>query len=139
MPQVDFYVLSGNGREASALFACRLAEKAYRLKHRIHLHLPDESAALRLDELLWTFRDGSFVPHSLLGGPGAPVTIGFGANLPAETDILINLTDEVPEFAKSFFRVAEIVDADPERRKRSRRRFAEYREKGFSISSHTID
>lgn len=139
MPQVDFYVLSGNGRDASAQFACRLAEKAYRLNHRIHVHLPDESSAHKLDELLWTFRDGSFVPHSIVGGPNAPVTIGFGANPPAVTDLLINLTDAVPDFATSFSRIAEIVDADPERRKRSRRRYAEYREKGFSISNHTID
>ena len=141
MPQVDFYVLSASGEEACARFACRLSEKAYRLNHRIHLHLANETIAHRLDELLWTFRDGSFVPHDLLTGHDsiAPVTIGYSDIAPAQADLLINLTDEIPSFAESFERVAEIVDADPDRRQRSRRRYAEYREKGFSISSHTID
>lgn len=63
--RVDFYVLAGPKPAARLRFACRLAEKAYRLDHRVHLQTGSAAEAEQLDELLWTFRQGSFVPHEL--------------------------------------------------------------------------
>ncbi|NIA27817.1 MAG: DNA polymerase III subunit chi, partial [Desulfobulbaceae bacterium] len=57
--RVDFYVLKQAGLPSRQSFACRLAEKAYRLKNTVHIHAGDQAGAERLDELLWTFRDGS--------------------------------------------------------------------------------
>ncbi len=80
MARIDFYVLSQSGEQARQLFACRLAEKAYKLEHTVHIHTGDEATAGRIDDLLWTFRDGSFVPHDRVRGgadePRAPVTVG---------------------------------------------------------------
>ncbi|MED5461998.1 MAG: DNA polymerase III subunit chi, partial [Pseudomonadota bacterium] len=71
MARVDFYILQTSGELARQQFACRLAEKAYKLDNRIHIHVSEPEAAARLDDLLWTFRGGSFVPHELLGNtPG---------------------------------------------------------------------
>ena len=58
--RVDFYILSTSGELARQQFACRLAEKAYKLKHNVHIHVANQESARRLDDLLWTFRDGSF-------------------------------------------------------------------------------
>ena len=78
--RVSFYVLTGTEPGSRLGYACRLVEKVYKLQHRIHAHAADGSMAKNLDDLLWTFRQGSFVPHELLapGGspPLAPVTIG---------------------------------------------------------------
>lgn len=141
MPQVDFYILSASGEKSCVQFACRLTEKAYRLQHKVHLQTHDEASAERLDELLWTFREGSFVPHEMLRASGneAPVTIGCGSKLPENPDLLVNLTPTVPSFAGQFSRIVEVVDSDPSRRETSRSRFRNYREKGFSLESHKID
>ena len=72
MTKVDFYVLGTSGDRARQHFACRLAEKAYRLDNTIHIRTIDQRAAEQLDELLWTFRDGSFVPHELSVGGSEP-------------------------------------------------------------------
>ena len=142
MSRVDFYILAGTGEPSRHKFACRLAEKAYRLKHTVHIHTANRQQAELLDELLWTFRDGSFVPHELLGvasrNTSAPVTIGFDKTGIGGQDLLINLTDEVPEMAGSFPRVAELVTSDEQSRQQSRKRFVHYRELGAELETHKL-
>ena len=140
MSRVDFYVLSASGEIARQQFACRLAEKAYKLEHSVHIHAGNAESAQRLDDLLWTFRDGSFVPHEVLGhsAPEAPVTIGYGTALPEERDLLINLDHSVPAEAGTFPRVAEIVTADVDSKSGSRQRFVDYRDQGHTLDTHNI-
>ena len=73
MTKVDFYLL-GAGHNSHALFACRLAEKVWRLGHRVYLLAADPPAANELDDLLWTFSQGSFVPHALSSRRKTPIT-----------------------------------------------------------------
>ena len=140
MARIDFYVLSQSGEQARRLFACRLAEKAYRLENSVHIEAPSASDAERLDELLWTFRDGSFVPHHVLGAAelDSPVTIGCETAAAPGSDLLINLCDEIPALAESFARVAELVTSDDDCRQKSRRRFAAYRDQGHEIETHNV-
>ena len=142
MARVDFYLLGTAGESARRLFACRLAEKAYRLQHTVHIQAVDLHDARQLDELLWTFRDGSFVPHELVGadreGGEAPITIGIATDDVPAGDLLINLTDELPERLNSFPRIAEIVTSDEDCRRQSRRRFADYRLQGHTLQTHEL-
>ncbi len=157
MTRVDFYIVAGT--TASPLIACRLAEKAYQRGHRVHIHASDPDQARQVDELLWTFRAGSFVPHRLTGRetPAAepvPVTIGCeagdGPGSGAEPDaaigpdigpgdVLINLDSSVPLFFSRFERVAEIVAGDEQARAEGRERYRFYRERGYHLDTHTLD
>lgn len=142
MAQIDFYVVSGNGDPARQRFACRLAEKAYRLENRVHIKVADLAVARAMDQLLWTFRDGSFVPHDIIESgapaPDAPVTIGIGCPDTDKPDLLINLTESIPEDVGSFARVAEIVTSDEESKTRSRKHFAAYRDAGHTLDTHKL-
>jgi len=142
MARVDFYVLAAAGPEARWQFACRLTEKAYKLEHRVRLLARDRGQAERLDELLWTWRDGSFVPHGIEGSPGAakaPVIVGFGGEAAGGNfDLLINLSDSLPEGLDAFPRIAEIVTSDEETKRRSRDRYASYRERGDELETHKL-
>ena len=143
MARIDFYVLSHSGERARQAFACRLAEKAYRLDNTVHIQTQDREAAERMDDLLWTFRDGSFVPHHVLGRGGrtdgdSPVTIAPVTEGSTEADLLINLCDEVPESAPSFPRIAELVTSDEDAKAKSRKRFAAYRDQGHEIETHKL-
>jgi DNA polymerase III subunit chi len=142
MARVDFYLLSQAGPPSRQAFACRLAEKAYRLDHTVHIHTASPADADRLDELLWTFRDGSFVPHCRAShatiAAETPVTIGCAGDAVASRDLLINLCDEVPAFAGTFPRVAELVTSDEDCKQMSRKRFAEYRKKGHTLETHDV-
>jgi DNA polymerase-3 subunit chi len=142
MARIDFYILKQSGQQSRQSFACRLAEKAYRLDNTVHIHAGSQSDAQRLDELLWTFRDGSFVPHHLVGKSGAdeesPVTIGCDGSLAEPRDLLINLGDDIPSCAGTFPRVAELVTSDEECKQLSRKRFAEYRDRGHTLETHNV-
>ena len=129
----------------SLVFACRLVEKAYKLKHSIFVTTESQAQAQQLDELLWTFRDGSFIPHEIVA-PGAatpsgsaPILIGADADPSSRMDLLVNLAPAVPTRLDSFDRAAEVVDSDSERRKAARERFKFYREQGYALESHKLD
>jgi len=138
--RVDFYVLSSSGASGRLHFACRLAEKAYGELDTIYAHTESTAMADRLDEMLWTFRQGSFVPHEIVSEaePRAPVCIGTPDRARNSGQLLINLTGEVPAFAEQFTRIAEIVDADKNNRAASRQRFKRYREMGIEPVTHNI-
>ena len=142
MARVDFYILNQPGQHSRQLFACRLAEKAWRLENTVHIHAASLGDADRLDELLWTFRDGSFVPHqrvSVSADPvDAPITIGCEDETVESRDLLINLCDDIPDFAEGFPRVAELVTSDDDCKQMSRRRFAAYRDKGHTLETHNV-
>lgn len=142
MSKVDFYVIDGSGDSTRQRFACRLAEKAYRLDNTVHIHATDRQSVQQIDDLLWTFRDGSFVPHEVLGNPTgdgpAPITIGCDSAPARECDLLINLSDDIPPIADSFPRVAEIVTSDEDAKNRSRKRFVDYRERGHTLDTHKL-
>ncbi|MDH3532067.1 MAG: DNA polymerase III subunit chi [Gammaproteobacteria bacterium] len=142
MARIDFYILAQQGSQQRQNFACRLAEKAYRLDHTVHIHTGSRADAERVDDLLWTFRDGSFVPHDMIATGSAnrptPVTIGCGSAPVEARDLLINLDDAIPDFAATFPRVAELVSADEDCKRESRKRFAAYRDNGHEIETHKV-
>lgn len=142
MSRVDFYVLPGSGEITRQQFACRLAEKAYRLDNSVHIHVADRESLKKLDDLLWTFRDGSFVPHEVLNTtgetPASPVTIGCDEMSRADCDLLINLGESIPASASSFPRVAEVVTSDEDSKTASRQRFVDYRDQGHTLDTHKL-
>jgi DNA polymerase III subunit chi len=101
------------------------------------------SDAKAMDDLLWTFNERSFVPHDLCVDEkfdaATPVHIGLdGSKLPA-VDLLVNLTDRLPEGLERYTRVAEIIDADVERRRLGRERFKSYRDLKLALDTHQLD
>ena len=141
MTKVDFYLLPAGG-DSTELFACRLAEKAYRLGHKVYLLTPDPPAARELDELLWTFSQGSFVPHAVIDGAALaddhPVLIGHEEPPPNLSEVLVNLAAEVPPWFGRFARVAELVGPDDAAKARGRERYRFYRERGYPLDTHTL-
>ncbi len=145
MTRIDFYILANQKAEAAEHTACRLAEKAYGLKHSIYIHASSRQQAMQLDKLLWTFRDGSFVPHQLHNSDAnadSPIIIGHqtcsDAELAAHHQLLINLDQTVPPFFSRFERVAEIVSGDETQRTQARERFKFYRERGYELQTHEL-
>ncbi len=140
--RVDFYILKATAPDSRLQFACRLTEKAYGLENKVYAHTANPRDAKRMDELLWTFRQGSFIPHQLLTETSerrAPVSVGTGNQHEPDGDLLINLDDAPPGFANGFDRVAEIIAGDEVSLQAGRERFKYYREMGLSPETHQID
>jgi DNA polymerase-3 subunit chi len=141
MARVDFYILEQADSQARLRLACRLAEKAWSQSQNVLMLAANAEDARALDDLLWTFRDRSFVPHEIYSPgqtPRSTVLISDGTALPAAADVLINLCDRVPEDFTRFARIVEPVDGDPARRQAGRERYRFYRERGLAPDSHTV-
>ena len=140
--RVDFYVLEESSAAGRLKLACRLAEKAYLAEQVALVWHTDAQELKAFDDLLWTFMEGSFVPHEMLS-PGAsvaesPVILSAGTAPPVTVDIIINLAPEVPACLSQTRRVAEIIDGDDARRRAGRARFKAYRDLGIQPASHNI-
>jgi DNA polymerase-3 subunit chi len=125
MTRIDFYVLSSASSHGRHLTACRLAEKAYRAGHRVYVQTATAQDEVALDDLLWTFKQNSFVPHARWQGegePDVPVLVGHRPAPAFSGDVLIHLNEAIPDAYERFERIAEIVDADAVCRAAGRRR-----------------
>jgi len=141
MTQIDFYILRPGAMGNRYTLACRLVEKAYHQGRRVLIHVGSEEEALHMDRLLWTFRDGSFVPHGPRRQADAgltPVLIESDGDPGNEHDVLVNLGLEVPPFFGRFERLAEILDQEPRVLDAGRGRFGYYRERGYPLRHHQV-
>lgn len=143
--QVDFYILGATAAHERLRTACRLAEKAWQKGHRVFIHTDSKETARSVDDMLWTYRQDSFVPHALYGDrlkvdaeSLEPVVVGDGTTQPADIDVLINLTETVPSFADKSARIAEIVGAGEAARRAGRVRYRDYRDRGIPIQQHNL-
>lgn len=143
MPRVDFYVLGETGTQVRHRYACRLTEKAFESGSRVYLRTPSAADSTALDELLWTFSDRTFLPHEIVtpASPTHPLIaalIGEGFAPEGYRSLLINVGGDIPADAEQCERIAEIIDADPERKQLGRDRFRQYRERGWTLESHNV-
>ena len=142
--QVDFYVRPETSPDAVESFACRLVEKVWRRGHAVLVLAESDAAARRLDDRLWTFSDESFVPHRRLDAHAPPAGEAVDAPVVVSTpgvwrgalDVVLNLTPDVPEEAARAVRIAEVVPDRGAGRDAGRKRYREYRDRGFAIRTH---
>ena len=146
MTQVDFYILREASGSARLELACRLAEKAFLAGQRLLVWVDDKAELERLDALLWTFADESFVPHEALdadpAASDAPVQLTAAVALPpavggAFATLLSLRATAVPDMLR-FARVLDVVDGEPARRDAGRARFRFYREQGLEPRHHNL-
>lgn len=140
--RVDFYLLNNDQPEAAWLVACRLLEKAYQRGHRVFVYCDNQKDAERLDELLWTYKDDSFIPHNLQGEgpePPPPIQIGYGLEPRGFNDILLNMAATIPPFFTRFKRVMEVVSGSDSTKEISRAHYREYRAKQCELHTHPIE
>ncbi|MGB0360479.1 MAG: DNA polymerase III subunit chi [Endozoicomonas sp.] len=149
MTQVTFYLLENNQQTAEQ-FACRLVEKAWRDGLPMYIHTENENSAKTIDKLLWSWREDSFLPHTLLHAESntsqetdtllklSPITIGHTTPVLQHNYLLINLSETSPSFFKQFARVCEIVVLSPDQRSVSRNKFRAYKQSGIEPEVHNI-
>jgi DNA polymerase III subunit chi len=143
MPKVSFYVLPTQSDQERLIFACKLVEKAYRSSNRIYILTESDAQSRLMDNLLWTFRAGSFIPHHLYDGkiPTIENRILLGTlNAPEPWQkIIINLSGQQPADLEYSERIMEILDASATVKQAGRERYRHYKHLGLTISTHNMD
>jgi DNA polymerase-3 subunit chi len=138
--RVDFYLLPTSTTEEAFRYACRLAEKSYLSEQKTFLWMASEEDALRINDILWTFKDISFIPHALYEGNEnavEPVLIGF-KQAPSSGDVFINLTEHIPQVSAQFKRIIELVSDQPALIANSRKKYRLYQKNESEIFSHDL-
>ena len=140
MPRADFYIIPEPSLPPR--FVCQLAGRVREEGYDLYLHAASKAAALTLDDLLWTFRDISFLPHALVDEAEAsdcPIVIGWeGAEGPPR-QVLLNASGALPQSIAGYERIIDAAPADPKARDLARQRYKHYLDQGLEVRHHKID
>ncbi len=145
MTQVDFHILQDTTVEARWLYTCRLVEKAAGLGHSVLIAVDTQDEAQILDDLLWSFKPESFIPHQIISEVIAgdddsetetKVDITFSDDTGNHQQVLINLRSQVPEYFSRFTRLSEIVIQEQKVLENTREHYRFYKQRGYPIAQH---
>lgn len=134
-PRIDFHILDQD-EDNYYLYMARLVEKIYKQNHTVFIYTRSELQSKKIDELLWTFQDTSFLPHHIEApeSPEAPILINH--KQPSYSpDVVINLSLDVPSFYKQSSRTIELVYADEDHKKNSREKYRQYQKEDCHIQT----
>lgn len=124
-------------------YACRFARKVQRSGSRLVITGAAETLA-GLDRMLWLMTPQDFVAHCLAGADeelmlASPVLLAEDPRSALHHDVLLNLTDAVPEGFGRFDRLVEVVSAhDESDRLQARTRWRHYASRGYAITRHDL-
>jgi DNA polymerase-3 subunit chi len=159
MAEVSFYILPSQSIQERDEFACKLIEKAYRSGCFCYVLTDNTEQSQKIDDLLWTFRAGSFIPHQIYTGKlpvitrdGVYAESSQGASSVIEKVILIgsldvpehwqntviNLSSHCPKHVDKIERILEILDNSEATKELGRNRYRYYQQSGVTITTHKI-
>lgn len=125
-------------------YACRLLRKATASGSTVAV-LGDAALLATLDEQLWNFSSLDFVPHGQIDRMTpeqrelTPVWLCSSARQGQGRQVLVNLTQTLPENFDAFERVIEVVGQDEADRQSARLRWKQYSEGGHEIVRHDLN
>jgi len=139
MTRVGFYVVQSAEPGQRLQVAARLVDKAVQQGHRVFINAVDEAQGRQFDELLWSYRPASFLPHGIAGEQDSQqIAIGWGQEPGDHNDLLVNLQLAVPEFFGRFNRVAEVVTQDEQSLAVLRQSWRFYQARGYQLEKHDL-
>jgi len=139
-PQIDFYLLSQDHEIFN--YSCRLTEKAFSTGFTVFILTKNVDDAKKLDDLLWSFRADSFIPHQMIlsaNGNNAvytdqamPVIIGHTLPAICQCTLLINLADKAVTNQNTFKRICHVVSDNAENIHTAKQAYATYKRENMS-------
>lgn len=140
MTGVRFYICAEPEWFDAAKFSVRLARMLRRRGHRILFWVADTDQRQQLDELLWTYPADGFLPHRTdPKQPEAGIDISPSADWPDHHDVLINLTDQIPDPHARFEHLCEVVPGSDTLLAKARDRWRHYKDRGHPLKRIETD
>lgn len=124
-------------------YTCRLLRKGWRSGRSLVVTGTPQTLD-ELDQLLWTFEPGEFVPHLRLQAAGSapahlqrtPIWLVDEALTAPWRDVLVHLgSAAAPELTK-FKRLIEVVGSSPDQAQAGRQRWRQYLSQGLEPQNH---
>ena len=141
-PDVLFPHVHSIGSKNYLLYVCKLVEKGFKQKIQpIYIQTKNQQQAIQLDKLLWTFKQDSFIPHTIVGNSGldsTPVQIGWNENQFHTAAAIVNLSEEIPISYLESKKIHEIIDDDEVKKNKARERWKNYKSEGCHLGVYQI-
>jgi DNA polymerase-3 subunit chi len=128
MSEVWFYLLPDATEATKQAFIVKFCDTAYRRDRQAVILCNHTTEAEHLDLAIWDAKPESFIPHSINHACPAPIQL-VTDTLPAQGDVLLNLTDQLLTVT-GYQRIVEIIN--PDNRDASRSRWRHYQQQGLS-------
>ncbi len=142
MTDINFYVSKNEGWDNRLAIVFKLITMALKRNMAIHIHTNNENESKLLDEYLWKYQRTSFLPHALISDPATnsklEISIGHDYEPMNHCDYLINLSIERPDFFSRYLKFSEILDTSDEILTAGRKRYAFYRDRGYTLEYHKL-
>ena len=139
-PDVLFHQINSIDDKNYLLYVCKLVEKGFKQKIQpIYIQTINKQQAEQLDKLLWTFKQDSFIPHTIVGTldlDTTPVQIGWNENQFHPAAAIVNLSEEIPISYLESKKVHEIIDNDEVKKSKARERWKNYKSEGCKLNFH---
>ena len=138
--ELDFHT----GVDEPLAYTCRLLRKGWRSGRSLVVTGPPQ-ALNELDQLLWTFESGEFIPHLRLEAGGSvsaplqrtPIWLVDEALAAPWRDVLVHLGSAAPPGLTKFKRLIEVVGTSPEQVQAGRQRWRQYLNLGLKPQNHS--
>lgn len=138
MTEIAFHFNAGD----KLAYTCRLLRKAVARGAQVVV-TAEPSALQQLDGALWTFGAQEFLPHCPANADPAvllnsPVVLTGSPSDAPHRQVLVNLTDGVPDGFERFERLIEVVSGDAQDRQAARARWKHYADRGYAMVHHDL-
>jgi DNA polymerase-3 subunit chi len=135
--EVIFIILSLTNKNR---IVCDLTEKFYNQGKRILIIAEPEKAAVELDNMLWTWKQSSFIPHEYLSelktSMDEPVMITQSIAENKSYDVLIQVTPAPDDIRRQFALVVDFAEKyDINALERSRERYRKLQQENIELKS----
>lgn len=134
MPQILFIPVKDNHAKIIAL--CRIVEMHFEQKKKLLIVAPSAEAANYIDQLLWKYKEESFLPHTIIDSQTSePIGITTKMENLNRASSLLNLCPSAVPIFESFENIYELFDETmPDKAELSRQRQQTYVKQGCKIN-----
>ena len=138
-----FYILNAEDDTENAV--CKIIKKHYELKHAVLVSSKDKILIERINKLLWTFEQLSFIPHSTDKKYDSFTNIilvetGYKNDsiLKKDYNVFINLDDEVKTDYHDHEFIVELVNAKEDKKKIAREKYLYYKNNKLNVKHENL-
>lgn len=142
MTKFNFYVSSSQSSTGLYKLLPSLLEKIIAKNHKVLIACNNKEIEQQINKFLWEYSKTSFLPH----GPSSsefkknqPILITSTGENENNADILITFSGKTVENISSFLQVFDIFESSEAQLQAGRKRWKEYKSKGYDLSYFTSE
>lgn len=138
MTHIGFYQVRDPMPSTTDKTLAHLLEKVVSSGHRVLVVCPNAQRAERIDDMLWTYKEESFLPHGLESDgvhlEKQPILVTTKPENANGADVLVTVSGAQGGSAHDYTRAIDIFEGHENQVAKARERWKLYKDAGFELS-----